>query len=182
MTVGASSVLLRPFRADELDTLVRVANAAPADDGTHWGPRDRGELRRRIETSGSWAPNGHLTFAIEAEGRLVGEVQARRNAAATPPGVFELGIEVYEDVDRGRGLGPAAIVEITRLLFRDEEAIRVQLSTGVDNAAMRRVADRLGFGFEGVLRGFMPTAAGPRDYAMYGMTRDDYRDVESRWT
>ena len=51
----------------------------------------------------------------------------------------------------------------------------MQLTTDVDNAAMRRVAERLGFGFEGVLRGFMPIGEGPRDYAMYGMTRDRLR-------
>jgi RimJ/RimL family protein N-acetyltransferase len=58
----------------------------------------------------------------------------------------------------------------------------VQLSTDVDNAAMRRVAELLGFGFEGVLRGFMPSAEGPRDYAMYGMTETDFQDVSATWT
>jgi RimJ/RimL family protein N-acetyltransferase len=48
----------------------------------------------------------------------------------------------------------------------------VQATTDVDNVSMRRVLEALGFGFEGVLRGFMPDADGPpRDYAMYGVTR-----------
>jgi RimJ/RimL family protein N-acetyltransferase len=48
---------------------------------------------------------------------------------------------------------------------------------------MRCVLERLGFGFEGVLRGFMPTAnRGSRDYTMYAMTRDDWENVKDGWT
>jgi RimJ/RimL family protein N-acetyltransferase len=58
----------------------------------------------------------------------------------------------------------------------------VQISTDVENAAMRAVAERLGFGLEGVLRGFMPDPRGPRDYAIYGMTKGRYEDVMPTWT
>lgn len=166
-------VLLRPFRDDEVDRLVEVAAAAARADGIYWGPKSRDEILARVTASGTWK-NGQLTFALETQGRLVGEVQARSVPGATPPGVFELGIEIHDAADRGRGVGSDAIATITAYLFRDEEAIRVQLSTDVDNAPMRRTAEALGFGFEGVLRGFMPTERGPRDYAMYGMTRDDW--------
>jgi len=171
--VNGSVVTLRPFRPDELDRLVEFESSVPRDDGIHRGPKEREALIHKIEDSGAWAL-GKLEFAIEHDGSLVGEVQARNVPYAMPPGVFELGIEIYGSGDKRRGLGAAAVQEITRYLFREEDAIRVQLSTDVDNVAMRRVAERLGFGFEGVQRGFMPTARGPRDYAMYGMTRADY--------
>jgi RimJ/RimL family protein N-acetyltransferase len=174
-------VTLRPFRDDELERLVQLAEAAPTDDGIHWGPTEPGQIRQRIQASGTWS-HGHLTFAVEAEGRLVGEVQARSTPGAMPPGVFELGVEVYEPADQGKGLGAAAVTEITRHLFREEGAHRVQITTDVANAGMRRVAERLGFGFEGVLRGYMPTGDGPHDYAMYAITRDDYGEVRTRWT
>ena len=122
-----------------------------------------------------------VVFAVEAAGRLVGEVQARTVRGVMPPGVFELGVEVYDGGDRGRGFGSAAIAEISSWLFRGEEAIRVQLSTDAANAAMRRVAERLGFGYEGTLRGFMPTAAGPHDYVIYGLTRFDWTEKRDGW-
>jgi ribosomal-protein-serine acetyltransferase len=152
------------------------------DDGIHWGPRERDALRRKIELSGRWTEEGQLDLAVESEGRLVGDVQARSVRGAMPPGVFELGIEVFDAEDRGRGLGAAAVVALTRHLFKEEDAIRVQLSTDVDNGAMRAVAERLGFACEGVLRGYMPTAGGPHDYAMYAMTRPDYEERKTTWT
>jgi RimJ/RimL family protein N-acetyltransferase len=177
--IAGSVITLRAFRADELDRLVALAGSVPQDDGIRRGPTARDDLIHKIDASGTWEL-GKLEFAVEHEDALVGEVQARNALHAMPPGVFELGIEIYDERDRGKGLGAEAIQELTRYLFREEEAIRVQLSTDVDNVAMRRVAERLGFGYEGVLRGFMPTARGPRDYAMYGMTRDDYRGTS--WT
>jgi RimJ/RimL family protein N-acetyltransferase len=68
-------------------------------------------------------------------------------------------------------------------LFSEHEAIRVQATTDLDNAPMRGVLERLGFGFEGVLRGFMPSAEGPPlDYAMYGLTKADWLEsVKDTW-
>ena len=51
----------------------------------------------------------------------------------------------------------------------------MQLSTDVDNLAMRRAAEKAGFSLEGVMRGFwnVPDAAA-RDYALYARTRADH--------
>jgi RimJ/RimL family protein N-acetyltransferase len=120
-----------------------------------------------------------IDFAIDVDGRLVGDVQAR--CQMLPKGVFELGIALFDEADRGRGYGRGAVALITRRLFEEEGAHRVQLSTDVHNTAMRGVVERLGFAFEGILRGFWPEPDGPHDYAMYGITKDDYRDRGPRW-
>lgn len=179
--IQGDRVVLRPFRQGELERLLEVATAAPTGDGVHWGPRDEPELRAKISESGSWS-SGQLTLAMESDGRLVGEIQARGGRGSMPPGVFELGIELYEEADRARGLGSAAVRAITRHLFEREDALRVQVSTDVENVAMRRTVERLGFTLEGVLRGFMPTRGGPRDYAMYAITRSDWEDERNGWT
>ncbi len=175
-------VTLRGFRADEVDELLTISERWPIDDGIHWGSRDREELRRKVAASGTWTDVAALDLAIEAEERLVGEIQARQPRGGLPPGVFELGIEIFADDDRGSGLGAAALRAMVSHLFSQEKAHRVQLSTDVDNQGMRSCAERVGFGFEGINRGFMPTDAGPRDYAMFGMTRDDWEEAKARWT
>ena len=172
-------VALRPYRADEATILESTWADADwfAPKGT--GPRELAErVRERIRRSGSFT-EGVVILAIESEGRLVGEVQARQPVNGLPRGVFELGIELFEDADRGHGLGADAISAMTRHLFHEETAHRVQLTTDVDNVAMRRVAERLGFTLEGVLRSFMPGPDGPRDYAMYAITKHDDDDRSS---
>jgi RimJ/RimL family protein N-acetyltransferase len=172
------AVLLRPFREDELQPLYDRQRGWSKDDGVHGGDAlTREQLAGRIASSGTWVdgPVG-LLLAIEADGRLVGEVQARGNRSQLlPPRVFELGIELYDQGDRGKGIGRATVSEITRHLFDEEHANRVQLSTDVDNLAMRRAAEHAGFRFEGVMRGFWPVTHGePRDYALYGRTKTDH--------
>jgi len=176
------TVVLRPFRANEVDELWARRQRELAAVSS-WGPSTREHVAERVANSGTWtdSPAG-LLFAVEADGVLVGDIQARRSQGVLPAGVVEIGIGLYAATDRGRGIGRDAVAQLTARLFDAGEAHRVQLSTDVDNAAMRRVAERLGFGFEGVLRGFMSSAEGPRDYAMYGMTQTEFEDVRSTWT
>jgi RimJ/RimL family protein N-acetyltransferase len=179
--IAGARVTLRAYRDDEATILATTWADATwfAPEGT--SPRELAErVRERIRRSGSFT-DGMMNFAVEAEGRLIGEVSARQPIHGLPPGVFELGIELFEQGDRGRGLGADAIVAITKHLFDDEGAHRVQLSTDVENAAMRRVAERLGFHFEGVLRSFMPEPDGPHDYALYAITTTDLEGRTTPW-
>jgi len=177
--VRGPRVLLRGFRDDEIDVAMERMTSIPAADLDH-------ELRRqrldRLVRSGS--RNGwEVLFAIEAEGRLVGDVQGRSQEHAMPPSVWELGVELWDAADRGRGFGREAVLLLCSHLFGHEGAIRVQATTDVDNTAMCGALAALRFGYEGVLRGFMPSAEGPpRDYAMYGLTRDDWENVKDAWT
>jgi RimJ/RimL family protein N-acetyltransferase len=162
------AVTLRAFRPDEYDDVLRRFPGADDPDP------ERSRLRRtRVERSGM-RTSVELLLGIEAGGRLVGDVQARNVEMAMPPGVWEIGIELWETGDRGRGVGREAVALITSHLFDAEGAHRVQGSTDVDNAPMRRVFEILGFTDEGTLRGFMPNGDDPaRDYEMYAMTIDD---------
>ena len=135
------------------------------------GARER--MRRRIANSGRLV-GGWLDLAIDAEGSLVGEIDARHPPRAMPPGVFELGIALFAEEVRGRGYGTEAIALLTAHLFEELGAERVQASTAVDNSAMRRVFEKLGFTKEGVMRSYMPAGESRDDYVLYAVTRADW--------
>jgi RimJ/RimL family protein N-acetyltransferase len=163
---------LRPFRPEEFE-VVWAARAKSQSPTTRVTPMGRRTLQRQIARSGSF-DNGFLRLAIDVDGRLVGEVDVRAPAAAFPPGVYEFGIELYDAADRGCGYGAEAVRELVERLFAREGAGRVQASTSPDNVAMRRVLEKLGFSYEGTLRGFMPTRGGREDYVLYALTRADW--------
>jgi RimJ/RimL family protein N-acetyltransferase len=166
-------IVLRGYRPDEIDeALERLAEV-----GKKYGAGrefDAQQRRERLERSGSrtaW----EIMFAIDLDGRIVGDVQGRCSDQAMPPGVWEIGIEIDDETLRGKGIGREAVSLLTSHLFEEEGAHRVQATTDVENAAMRRVLEVLGFTDEGTLRGFMPKSDGrPRDYEMYGITDDDW--------
>lgn len=177
MRLTGEFVALRPFRPDEVETVWQARRRGGLPLGVAPGARER--FAERLRNSGRLV-DGWLDLAIELEGRLVGEIDARQPPQALPPGVFELGIALFEPAERGRGYGSEAVALLTRHLFAELGAERVQASTSVGNAAMRRVFTKLGFAEEGVMRAFMPGPAGRDDYALYAVTRADWRETRAR--
>jgi len=141
------------------------------------GESEADVLRRLKDRLRGETPFPAVEFAIELEGRLIGNIQARQDPYLT--GLFEIGVVVFDDVDRGRGVGREVLALMTAHLFDHEHAYRVQLSTDVGNTAMRRAAQAAGFMFEGVLRGFWPPKGDEpaADYALYARTKHDHEDV-----
>jgi RimJ/RimL family protein N-acetyltransferase len=176
----SEDVSLRPLKPGDLEAL--WAARMHSDEPWAADPSEaaRRKLRDRIANSGR-VSHGELLLGIVTGGRLAGEIQARQPDMGLPPGVFEIGIEVFDPTERGAGIGRRALGLFVAHLFEEEHAHRVQLTTDVDNMAMRRVAEYLGFGLEGTLRGFMPTKSEPRDYLMYGMTKGDFEKERAGW-
>ena len=100
--IEGETVVLRPFEPDEVEPTVRAwttFTGSVLPPGTANAER----LRKRLGRSGRFW-RGFLDLAIEADGRLIGEVQARRRPAQTlPPGAVELGIVIHDQGDRGSG-------------------------------------------------------------------------------
>ena len=172
-------VNLRRFRpTDEATVWEGRASAEPAALPTGPGPRSR--LRKRILASGQWV-RGSLDLAIESNGRLIGDVQARMGVGQRlPPGVVELGVDLYDPGQRGKGYGAEAVALLTTWLLERGIAERVLASTAVGNRPMRRVLEKLGFTFEGVMRGFMPVGGGREDFALYGVTKAEWRSIGAK--
>jgi RimJ/RimL family protein N-acetyltransferase len=174
--IADAGVTLRPFTEEEVSEeerrLYESADDQPDSFEYPMGRPPRTAFRERLLDSGRFV-NGRLDLAVEAEGKVVGAIQARQPKDCTPPGVYSLGIALRSE-HRGRGLGRESVRLITGHLFTQENAHRVELSTDVENHPMRRVAERLGFVFEGVLRSYFLTEDGPRDYALYALTKPDW--------
>jgi hypothetical protein len=97
-------VRVRPFRPDELDLVWSAHQAVRRDRSIPVLRGAKEGLRRMVRNSGSFVGDV-LYLAVETKGRLVGEVDARRNSTGLPDGVVELGIELYDEQLRGKGSG-----------------------------------------------------------------------------
>ena len=121
-------VLLRGFRPDEFDLAMERMQSIPPSELDRETRRERRERIERSGERGGW----EIMLAIEAGGRLVGDVQGRCPRLAMPPGVWELGIELWEVADRGRGVGTQTVALFSSYLFEHEDAIRVQAEEEVE--------------------------------------------------
>jgi RimJ/RimL family protein N-acetyltransferase len=172
-----AGVTLRPFAPEDFDVLWHEETRDRGEFETPWAVDDgtaKERVRARVERSGTWRDGRVLDLAVVVGGHVVGDIQARRDVAYAPPGIYDLGIGLFAD-RRGQGVGTIAIRLLTAYLFDEEQAVRVTLSTDLDNTAMRRAADKAGFTQEGVMRGFWVVRDGPaRDYALYARTRAEH--------
>ena len=145
-----------------------VSREAPAD-----APEEvRGKIAivSGVRATGPTASSG---WPWRPMGAWWGTARCARPRWAMPPGVGEIGIALFDD-RTGKGYGTDAIRVLCARLFDDDGLHRVQLSTDVGNQAMRRAAEKAGFTFEGVLRGFWRQDDGIHDYAMYGRSLADH--------
>lgn len=151
VVIRGERVVLRPYRPEDLDPWFDARLASSSDRTVSpAGAPDRERLAGRVARSGV-LHDGWLDLAIEADGRLVGEIGTYGEVPDRndPPGTYFFGIGLFDPADRGKGLGTDATRAFCGWLFREGGATRIETSTAVTNAPMRGVFDRLGFHYDG---------------------------------
>lgn len=163
-----------PTTADIDDIFTACQDAAIQRFTTIPVPYRREHAEGFIETSERWWSEGtEATWAIRFEGALAGMIglhRARSSAA-------ELGYWLIPDA-RGRGLAVEAAAAVVEWGFAPDglDLVRIEWRASTANPASARVAQALGFRFEGVLRSQMVTGDGRRhDAWIAGLLRSDDR-------
>jgi RimJ/RimL family protein N-acetyltransferase len=112
----------------------------------------------------------NLLVVAADDGKLLGSVGAQE--LDLEEGRCELGYWMAREA-RGRGAGTRAVRLLSRWIFENAPIERIQICTEPANAASRRLAERAGFSFEGVLRSFIVNKGRRRDMAMYSLLREE---------
>jgi RimJ/RimL family protein N-acetyltransferase len=154
------SVILRPYRPEDFDRICEIRGLV--------NPEDRQRFLARLEKPGEWFEH-YLHLAIEADGELVGDFQLRHCDWTTPPGAWDMGLELAPEA-RGKGIGTQAVIAATEYSFA-HGAHRIQGSTDENNHAMRRAFEKAGWTFEGVLKALFIEDGEPHDYYSYAITK-----------
>lgn len=117
-----------------------------------------------------WDEGSGFHFAMRDGDGLAGVVGIDVPAPARRLG--ELGYWVASD-RAGRGYATEAGTAVVRFGLRTAGLYRLELRAGVENLASRRVAEKLGFRREGMLRGGCPLIDRAYDGYLYGLLATD---------
>jgi RimJ/RimL family protein N-acetyltransferase len=101
--------------------------------------------------------DGPHQFAVEEDGRVVGSISVRMKE----PGTGDIGYWCARDA-RGRGITTRALRRICRYALDELGLQRLQLTADPENFASQRVAEKVGFQREGVLRSHLLHQDGTR--------------------
>ncbi len=156
------TVVLRPYVPADFDRICEIRGLDT--------PERRERFIARLEKPGEWFDH-YLHLAIESDGILVGDFQLRHCDRTTPPGAWDMGLELADDA-RGKGIGTQALLEGAKYAFANG-AHRIEGSTDENNVAMRRAFEKAGWKFEGILKALFIEDGEPHDYFSYAITKFD---------
>jgi RimJ/RimL family protein N-acetyltransferase len=172
---------LRPTGPDMFEEIWRAVQTS-ADELAVWMPwaikLDPEATRDFLERAAqSWESGHDRAFTIFKEGSACGQCSLdHRDPWATSA---EIGYWMRSDLC-GRGLMTEAASAVITFGFRTEGLHRIELHAGVGNAASIRVAEKLGFKKEGVLRHGGRGSNGYYDCYVYGLLDTDPRPNQSK--
>ncbi len=192
-------VRLEPLAASHADGLVAAATIAAAEDLSlyQWSPvpQTKSDATRYIETALAWRHAGTaVPFAIlrALDGIVIGSTrfwtiehwswpQAHPQFGRREVDACEIGYTWFAR----SALRTAANTETKLLMlahaFETWRVLRVCLHTDVRNARSRAAIERIGGGFEGILRAHRLAADyTPRDSARFSILAADWPDVKDR--
>jgi ribosomal-protein-alanine N-acetyltransferase len=115
-----------------------------------------------------------LPFAVLYDGMFVGQL----NVSTVVRGSLHsasLGYWIDQRV-AGRGIMPTAVALASDHCFWTVGLHRIEVNIRPENAASRRVVEKLGFREEGVRLGFLHIAGDWRDHISYALLRDEAAD------
>ena len=179
-------LMLRPFRRRD-DGSIHEAVTASISDLQMWLPwasraYTRGVAQHFVRDSlTAWSDGRAFDFAIrrpEDPQRHIGNVSvwhtSRQNA------VGEIGYWIRSDETR-QGLCTEAVAQVLQIAFEDLGLHRVTLRIAVGNGGSERVAEKLGFLQEGVLREDVKIGDRWVDHTMWGLLTSEWEVERERY-
>jgi RimJ/RimL family protein N-acetyltransferase len=172
MELRDGDLVLRPWMDEDVPAIVDGCN----DPDVAWWiptiPHPYTEEDARAFLRGEAAPE-HEALAVEVGGRVVGGIGLGQSSHGYRASI---GYWIAASA-RGRGHCTRALRLLSRRAFEELQLPSVQLVTDPDNVASQRVAEKVGFSREGVLRAHLRHPDGRiRDSVMFSLLPGELRD------
>lgn len=159
-------VELRPWR---LDDVVAVAEACQDPEIPRWTmvptPYSEDDAREFLEhVTKELEDQLNLAMIRVDDGSLIGSI----TIWIVKPGVAEFGYWAAREA-RGQGYTPRALRLLSRWALDELKLPRLQLGTFPGNTSSERVAEKVGFKREGILRSYLDQRGERRDVLMWSL-------------
>ncbi len=179
-------LVLRPFRRRDLDPLVSAVRES-IPELSRWLPwvhaaYGRSDALRFLrDSTAAWAEGRAHDFAIRCrdDGTThLGNISVWPTSQREQSG--EIGYWVTSGAV-GRGVATEAAARVAQIAFEELDMHRVVLRVAVGNTASERVAAKLGFVREGLLRKEVLVQGVWLDHSLWGMLDEEFRRHKGRY-
>jgi RimJ/RimL family protein N-acetyltransferase len=179
-------LVLHPFRRRDAEPLVAAVHDS-IDDLARWLPwahqgYGRSDAIRFIrDSTAAWTEGRAYDFAIEPPTRPkshLGNVSVWHTSRREQAG--EIGYWIRSTLT-GTGIGTEAAARVMQVAFEELELHRVTLRIATGNTASERIAEKLGFVREGLLRKEVLVAGHWLDHSLWAILDEEFRANCSRY-
>ena len=179
-------LILHPFRRRDAEPLIAAVHES-LDELSRWLPwahdgYGRSDAIRFIrDSSAAWTEGRAFDFAVKpaGKGRIhLGNVSVWHTSRRERAG--EIGYWVRTGMTR-EGIGTEATARVMQLAFEELGLHRVTLRIATGNTASERIAEKLGFVKEGLLRKEVLVAGEWLDHSLWGILEDEFASNRSRF-
>ncbi|HEX9977930.1 MAG TPA: GNAT family protein [Acidimicrobiia bacterium] len=171
---------LRPFRRRDIDAVLAAIDDSLSELEV-WLPwahpgYGRSEAMRFLRDSGAaWAEGRAFDFAVRPRddpGHHLGNISVWPTSQRERAG--EIGYWIRSDAT-GKGIATEAAARVTDIAFSELALHRVTLRIAVGNRASERIAEKLGYVHEGLLREEVLVRGTWLDHTLWAMLEDEYQ-------
>lgn len=163
-------IVLRPWREDDANAVYAACQDVEIQRWIPVIPRPYTHDDARAFVTGAHGLGGYQ-FAIERGGDVVGSIGMRVDESKTG----HIGYWCASDT-RGRGITTRALRDLCRYALSELGLERLELITDSENLASQRVAAKVGFRREGLLRSYLRHPDGHRrDSVMFSLLPGELR-------
>jgi ribosomal-protein-alanine N-acetyltransferase len=135
------------------------------------GVKSEPALRAAFDKNGFWDDDEGMLLMTAADDEIVGEIEFFPITHYLQG--YEISYQLFKDRHAGRGYTSEAVMLLVCYLFGRKRVNRMQLNIHPDNAASRRVAEKCGFTFEGLMRGCWFHHGVFHDLEIWSVLRDE---------
>ena len=177
---------LRPFRRRDVDTLIAAVGDS-IDELERWLPwvhrrYGRADALRFIrDSAAAWIEGRAYDFAIrrpESANHHIGNISIWPTSRRERSG--EVGYWIRSS-ETGIGIATEVAAAVLTVGFEEIGLHRVTLRIAVGNDPSERIAEKLGFVHEGLLRKEVLVAGDWLDHTLWAMLEDEFRVERERW-
>ena len=167
-------VMLAPLREADLPAFYE-AHVDIRTRGAYFplGVVSESTWRARFAQHGLWERDEGTLLIRDLDGRIVGHIEFFPPVAYWD--AYELSYQLYDEDFAGHGYTTEAVQLLVDYLFATRKKHRIQLVIVPANTASRRIAEKCGFAYEGLVRGAFFNDGHNHDVALFGLLRDDPR-------
>lgn len=132
-----------------------------------------------FKKTGFWSSErGQFLIWTVADTRMVGTIKFFKSWNYVNG--FEIGYQIFDDQDHRHGYMTEALDLLARLLFETFHIERIQVCMSIENAASRKVAEKVGFQFEGTLRKTIFVRGRYHDQNVFSILRSEIKPLKTK--